>query len=314
MTCTRGAASPDAHTQRRLFAASAGYCQNPTCANALFVDVANKSIHIAEMAHVFAANNGGPRANPQLSEAERGAFENLVVLCSNCHTMVDKAPGTGLKYDGDAARVEDALTIQIMGHFGRQNVRGGKYCMLDQAEIDAALVRQGQWEIVERAAMSRRSFELQEQWDAALDNILVIALEYYQSPSLDLREKFFAAMYGLTQYRFWHSDFDAALDTTFWDEKGILPVLLSFRDDRPVASNCQDAFCVLGGAMSRTRRNGPPFHHIFLFAWTAFVPSCTTAQESRIDQWRRALSDERDRRYDDFTSILLPKMRYLLRG
>lgn len=92
MACSRGAASPDAHTQRRLFAASAGYCQNPGCASELFVDASGKSIHIAEMAHVFAAKDGGPRASPQLSEQERGAFENLVVLCANCHTMVDKAP------------------------------------------------------------------------------------------------------------------------------------------------------------------------------------------------------------------------------
>lgn len=93
MACSRGAASPDAHTQRRLFAASAGYCQNPKCSNELFVDAAGKSIHIAEMAHVFAANDSGPRANPALTEEERGAFENLIVLCANCHTMVDKAPG-----------------------------------------------------------------------------------------------------------------------------------------------------------------------------------------------------------------------------
>lgn len=92
MVCFRGAASPDAHTQRRLFAASAGYCQNPGCANDLFVDVAGETIHIAEMAHVFAANDGGPRAKPDLSKEERGAFENLVMLCANCHTMVDKAP------------------------------------------------------------------------------------------------------------------------------------------------------------------------------------------------------------------------------
>jgi hypothetical protein len=92
VACSRGAASPDAHTQRRLFASSAGYCQNPACANELFVDAAGKSIHVAEMAHVFAANDGGPRAKPQLTEAERGAFENLIVLCANCHTMVDKAP------------------------------------------------------------------------------------------------------------------------------------------------------------------------------------------------------------------------------
>jgi len=92
LACPRGAASPDLHTQRRLFAASGGYCQNPGCSNALFLDAAGKSIHIAEMAHVFAAKDGGPRANPALTPEEKGAFENLIVLCANCHTTVDKAP------------------------------------------------------------------------------------------------------------------------------------------------------------------------------------------------------------------------------
>lgn len=58
MACSRGAAAPDAHTQKRLFAASAGYCQNPGCAQLLFSDEAGKSIHIAEMAHVYAASEG----------------------------------------------------------------------------------------------------------------------------------------------------------------------------------------------------------------------------------------------------------------
>ena len=92
MAYSRGAASPDKHTKRRLFAASAGYCQNPECCNKLFVDTVDKPIHIAEMAHVFAANDDGPRPNPELSKDERGSFENLIMLCANCHTMVDKAP------------------------------------------------------------------------------------------------------------------------------------------------------------------------------------------------------------------------------
>ena len=92
MACSRGAASPDTHTQRRLFAASAGFCQNPGCSNELFIDASGESIHIAEMAHVFAANDGGPRTNADLTKEERGAFDNLVMLCANCHTMVDKAP------------------------------------------------------------------------------------------------------------------------------------------------------------------------------------------------------------------------------
>lgn len=92
MTCSRGKASPDAHTQRRLFAASAGFCQNPNCSCPLFVDTASRPIHIAEMAHIVAAGDSGPRANLNFSEEERGAFENLVLLCANCHTTVDKAP------------------------------------------------------------------------------------------------------------------------------------------------------------------------------------------------------------------------------
>jgi hypothetical protein len=92
VTCARGAASPNAHTQRMLFAASGGYCQNPECSRELFIDFPKKRIHIAEMAHVFAANDEGPRANAALSEEERGAFENLILLRSLCHTIIDKAP------------------------------------------------------------------------------------------------------------------------------------------------------------------------------------------------------------------------------
>jgi hypothetical protein len=87
----RGKASPNAHTQRRLFASSAGYCQNSSCSEKLFDEAKGKRFLIAELAHVFAAQDDGPRPNPELSEEDRGAFENLIVLCANCHTMVDKA-------------------------------------------------------------------------------------------------------------------------------------------------------------------------------------------------------------------------------
>lgn len=91
MANARGKASPNAHTQRRLFASSAGYCQNPACSEKLFNEAEGKRFLIAELAHVFAAQDDGPRPNTELSEEERGAFENLIVLCANCHTMVDKA-------------------------------------------------------------------------------------------------------------------------------------------------------------------------------------------------------------------------------
>jgi len=92
MTCSRGKASPDSHTKLRLFADAAGRCQNPGCNQPLFVDAGHKNIHIAEMAHVFAAADDGPRANAELTEAERGRYDNLILLCPTCHTIIDKAP------------------------------------------------------------------------------------------------------------------------------------------------------------------------------------------------------------------------------
>jgi hypothetical protein len=92
MSCSRGAAAPDRNTAFRLFAASAGYCQNPSCHRHLFVETGSTRIHVAEMAHILAASNQGPRAIHEMTAAQRGHFDNLILLCANCHTIIDKAP------------------------------------------------------------------------------------------------------------------------------------------------------------------------------------------------------------------------------
>lgn len=91
MACSRGKATPNRITTLRLFADSAGYCQNPQCVRRLFIDTKSGVIHVAEQAHVFAAMAGGPRDKPELTEEARGRYENIVLLCPTCHTMVDKA-------------------------------------------------------------------------------------------------------------------------------------------------------------------------------------------------------------------------------
>ena len=93
MKCCRGDANPDAGTRIRLFADSAGYCQNPNCVQRLFVETSNgKTIHFGEMAHIIAASKNGPRSSLKLISKERGSYENLILLCANCHTKIDKAP------------------------------------------------------------------------------------------------------------------------------------------------------------------------------------------------------------------------------
>lgn len=92
MSCSRGKADPSPTTKLRLFADSGGYCQNPGCLTELFkADDGELNIHLAEMAHIFSASDSGPRSNPSLTEEERGNYNNLLLLCANCHTMIDKA-------------------------------------------------------------------------------------------------------------------------------------------------------------------------------------------------------------------------------
>ena len=92
MACSRGKASPDDHTKLRLFADSGGFCQKSDCHRQLFLELEGELIHIAEIAHIIAAMDGGPRANAEVSVEARGCYENLILLCPACHTIIDKAP------------------------------------------------------------------------------------------------------------------------------------------------------------------------------------------------------------------------------
>lgn len=121
MSCSRGKASPDRHTQLRLFADSGGFCQNPGCYDNLFVDTGTQNVHIAEIAHIFAASDDGPRPDPNLSEADRGSYKNLILLCPSCHTIIDKASSdfpdvlvTGWKRD-HIERIKAAFGAVVYG-------------------------------------------------------------------------------------------------------------------------------------------------------------------------------------------------------
>jgi 5-methylcytosine-specific restriction endonuclease McrA len=43
----------------------------------------------AAVAHMIARADGGPRADPSLPVAERNSIDNLILLCKNCHDIVD---------------------------------------------------------------------------------------------------------------------------------------------------------------------------------------------------------------------------------
>jgi len=47
---------------------------------------------IEELAHIIAKSDNGPRGNSSHTQSERDEFENIILLCPNCHTLVDKEP------------------------------------------------------------------------------------------------------------------------------------------------------------------------------------------------------------------------------
>ena len=68
------------NVKRRLYAESMGRCMNPDCKKELFSELGD----IIEKAHI----------RPYCATADN-SFENLIVLCPNCHRMIHKLPDAG---------------------------------------------------------------------------------------------------------------------------------------------------------------------------------------------------------------------------
>ncbi|APP78662.1 HNH endonuclease [Xanthomonas hortorum] len=78
-------------TKLRLFAEAAGHCQHPDCLEKLFPFEMGGDRHIAEIAHVIPYGEKGPRHEVRPPDKfDKNAFENLILLCPTCHTVIDK--------------------------------------------------------------------------------------------------------------------------------------------------------------------------------------------------------------------------------
>lgn len=78
---------PTLQTVKRLFAKSGNQCAFPGCKIPIIED---SGIISGNICHISAQNKNGPRFDPELSEKEKNDYENLVLLCSRHHQIVDK--------------------------------------------------------------------------------------------------------------------------------------------------------------------------------------------------------------------------------
>lgn len=76
-----------------LWGRAAGHCSNPGCRRELTQLLpSGRWIHVGEHAHIIARSPKGPRGVDGISTAETETYENYILLCPNCHTLVDKSP------------------------------------------------------------------------------------------------------------------------------------------------------------------------------------------------------------------------------
>jgi hypothetical protein len=68
----------------------------PQCRVELLADATDYDpvVVIGEIAHIAAASDRGPRAESNLSGNSRNDYENLILLCQNCHAQIDGQPNS----------------------------------------------------------------------------------------------------------------------------------------------------------------------------------------------------------------------------
>lgn len=78
---------PRESTVRRLYAPSMNVCAFPDCQTQL-VTIDTRTV-IGEVCHIHAQNVGGPRYLASQTDEDRHGFDNLVLMCRNCHKVID---------------------------------------------------------------------------------------------------------------------------------------------------------------------------------------------------------------------------------
>lgn len=78
---------PNQVTLKRLFAESGNVCAFPGCGTRL-ID-SQTGIVVGEVCHIKARGAGGPRYDPEQVESEREGYDNVILLCSPHHKIVD---------------------------------------------------------------------------------------------------------------------------------------------------------------------------------------------------------------------------------
>jgi hypothetical protein len=76
---------PSERTLKRLFALSGNHCPFPKCTASLTYE----ATLVGEVCHIKGDRPGSARYDPDQSEADRQAYDNLIAMCPTHHTVID---------------------------------------------------------------------------------------------------------------------------------------------------------------------------------------------------------------------------------
>jgi hypothetical protein len=83
----------DAKTKILLAFRSGNRCALPDCDRALSVDgKQSPSVITGQAAHIAGEKPGAARYDASMTDAQRDSYPNLIYLCGDCHTKIDKQP------------------------------------------------------------------------------------------------------------------------------------------------------------------------------------------------------------------------------
>lgn len=74
---------------------AANRCSNPDCGAITSGPSSDPSdsINVGEAAHIYGANQGSARFDPQMASLDRSAISNAIWLCATCHKIIDDDSG-----------------------------------------------------------------------------------------------------------------------------------------------------------------------------------------------------------------------------
>ena len=135
----------DENVKRKLYAESLGRCMNPNCQRRLFLGGKD----ISEKAHIVA-----------YCKTKDNAYENLVLLCPNCHTEFDK---------NNAFSEQEILDWKRKRQRDIEAFFGKKYATFDDLRKVVAPILQENKTIYEEYYLNNQH----QLWDKCEENVLV---------------------------------------------------------------------------------------------------------------------------------------------